>query len=66
LGPRGIRVNGVAPGVDETDMSNFAKTAEGRDYTIGMQHRRDRPRRRRLEALTPRLREVFIKQGGYP
>jgi NAD(P)-dependent dehydrogenase (short-subunit alcohol dehydrogenase family) len=37
LGPRGIRVNGVAPGVVETDMSNFAKTAEGRDYTIGMQ-----------------------------
>ncbi len=37
LGPRGIRVNGVAPGVVETDMSHFTKTEHGRDYTIGMQ-----------------------------
>ena len=26
LGARGIRVNAVAPGVVETDMSNFTKT----------------------------------------
>jgi len=37
LGPRGIRVNAVAPGVVETEMSNFAKTDAGRDFTIGMQ-----------------------------
>jgi len=37
LGPRGIRVNAVAPGVVETDMSNFAKTDAGREYTLGMQ-----------------------------
>jgi 3-oxoacyl-[acyl-carrier protein] reductase len=37
LGPRGIRVNAVAPGVVETDMSNFTKTDEGRDAALGMQ-----------------------------
>lgn len=37
LGPRGIRVNAVAPGVVETDMSNFTKTDAGRDLTLGMQ-----------------------------
>ena len=37
LGARGIRVNAVAPGVVETDMSNFAKTDAGRDFTLGMQ-----------------------------
>jgi NAD(P)-dependent dehydrogenase (short-subunit alcohol dehydrogenase family) len=37
LGPRGIRVNAVAPGVVATDMSNFTKTDEGRDFTLGMQ-----------------------------
>jgi 3-oxoacyl-[acyl-carrier protein] reductase len=37
LGPRGIRVNAVAPGVVETNMSNFTKTDAGRDFTLGMQ-----------------------------
>jgi NAD(P)-dependent dehydrogenase (short-subunit alcohol dehydrogenase family) len=37
LGPRGIRVNAVAPGVVETEMSNFTKTDAGRDFTLGMQ-----------------------------
>ena len=37
LGPRGIRVNAVAPGVVETDMSNFAKTEAGREFTLGIQ-----------------------------
>ena len=37
LGGQGIRVNAVAPGVVETDMSNFARTDAGRDYTLAMQ-----------------------------
>jgi 3-oxoacyl-[acyl-carrier protein] reductase len=37
LGARGIRVNAVAPGVVETDMSNFARTDAGRDFTLQMQ-----------------------------
>jgi 3-oxoacyl-[acyl-carrier protein] reductase len=37
LGPRGIRVNAVAPGVVQTDMSDFTKTETGRDFTLGMQ-----------------------------
>ncbi|SDT32091.1 SDR family NAD(P)-dependent oxidoreductase [Bradyrhizobium canariense] len=37
LGQRGIRVNAVAPGVVETEMSNFTKTDAGRDFTLGMQ-----------------------------
>jgi 3-oxoacyl-[acyl-carrier protein] reductase len=37
LGPRGIRVNAVAPGVVQTDMSNFTKTDTGRDFALGMQ-----------------------------
>lgn len=37
LGERGIRVNAVAPGVVETDMSKFAKTDAGRDFTLSLQ-----------------------------
>jgi 3-oxoacyl-[acyl-carrier protein] reductase len=37
LGERGVRVNAVAPGVVETDMSKFAKTDAGRDFTLSMQ-----------------------------
>jgi 3-oxoacyl-[acyl-carrier protein] reductase len=37
LGERGVRVNAVAPGVVETDMSKFAKTDAGRDFTLSIQ-----------------------------
>jgi 3-oxoacyl-[acyl-carrier protein] reductase len=37
LGPRGIRVNAIAPGVVDTEMSNFAHTESGRQLTLSMQ-----------------------------
>jgi NAD(P)-dependent dehydrogenase (short-subunit alcohol dehydrogenase family) len=37
LGDRGIRVNAVAPGVVETDLSDLLRSDTGRDLTLGMQ-----------------------------
>jgi 3-oxoacyl-[acyl-carrier protein] reductase len=37
LGPRGIRVNAIAPGVVDTDMSNFTKTDAGREAILNIQ-----------------------------
>src|ERR1700678_823157 len=37
FGARGIRVNAVAPGVVNTDMSSFARSDAGRGVTLGMQ-----------------------------
>jgi 3-oxoacyl-[acyl-carrier protein] reductase len=37
LGDRGIRVNGVAPGVVDTDMSSFVRSDEGRAFVLGLQ-----------------------------
>lgn len=37
LGPRGIRVNGVAPGGTATDMANWTDTEEGRAMMLSLQ-----------------------------
>src|ERR1700704_291221 len=50
LGPRGIRVNAVAPGVVDTDMSSFVKTDAGRKAAVDMQAL---PRVARAEDIGP-------------
>jgi 3-oxoacyl-[acyl-carrier protein] reductase len=37
LGSRGIRINAVAPGVIDTEMSSVARTDAGQAFTLGMQ-----------------------------
>jgi NAD(P)-dependent dehydrogenase (short-subunit alcohol dehydrogenase family) len=37
LGPRGIRVNAIAPLIIETDMSKFTNTEAGRNLAFNMQ-----------------------------
>jgi 3-oxoacyl-[acyl-carrier protein] reductase len=37
LGPRGVRVNAIAPGIVETDMARFTKTEAGRRTALDMQ-----------------------------
>jgi 3-oxoacyl-[acyl-carrier protein] reductase len=37
LGSRGIRVNAVAPGAVQTEMSTLLKTDAGREFTLGVQ-----------------------------
>lgn len=37
LGPKGIRVNAVAPGIIETDMSNFTKSEFGKQFAVSIQ-----------------------------
>jgi NAD(P)-dependent dehydrogenase (short-subunit alcohol dehydrogenase family) len=37
LGARGIRVNGVAPGVVDTEMASFVQSPAGREYVLGLQ-----------------------------
>src|SRR3984893_3736946 len=66
LGARGIRVNAVAPGVVETDMSTFTKTEAGRDFALGMQAlKRLAQRRHWWRYRLPRLRRRPLDHRRY-